>query len=1267
MKTQKLLIALMAILFFSGQIFAQNLLNNPSFEAWTNGTSGPPDGWNVSNASVSAGQSTATVHDGTYSTLLTWTSTSTVRLQQLVDIDPNTSYELSFWALDTTAAGRLRITIRWYDSAGNTISGIYGSYTLDDPNWQQLVSGVQTSPNNADSANIEIRMYDVSSGWNGSASIFVDDVLFESAAGASPSITKAYALSSSEMDVVYDLNLPPVDPADYTLTGTNTITFSTATIDGSDPKLLHLSGASSPMTGDLSVDTITDAANNTSIEFYAGIMPVANLNTNNPAGHISDGKPATFQGIVSANDNYNNVWFSDASGARNGTLIYDNSFDGLVDVGDEILLIGTRFTYNGLTELKDPELLSTISTGNTPYGPDVIPASDIEENIAQDTDPAEAWEGQLVKIENFTVDSYTNYDYTCSAEVGGTTYIFHIGDNVDYHFNNISLVVGGTYNSITGVVDWKSGMYRINPREQADIAAGGTPMIVKSYSVNNNAVDILYNQDMTSINAADFSLTGTITLGFGTAIIDATDAKLVHLSNPTSPIQGDLIMDTIHDSNASYTFYAGIMPFANLNTTNPGGFLPNGNIATFKGIVYANNGTNKVWISDGNAEYNGVLIYDNSFDNLVNIGDEILFLAERDVYNNLTELKYPELLDVISTGNALYGPSLIAASDIDENIGADTDPAEKWEGQFVKIENFVVDSYTNYDYTCSTDIGGTTYIFHLGDAVDYHFGSISLNVGQTYDFVQGAIDFKSGKYRINPRNSGDVVGQEVTPTRLAITDVNGGVPPIVNSPFSISVEVQDDSGNLATVSSAINFSLTTNGGASGTVAFAAGSTTAGSFAAGENQITLTGIIMSPVGTDITITADDGTLTAGTSDLFDVIAAPSSDIVIVEIMQNPQAVGDGSGEWFELFNKTSSPIDLNAYIIKDEGSNVDTINTTLIIPAMGFVTLGKNADNTTNGDYTCDYQYSNFTLANGDDEIILLNPSGVEIDRVEYDGGAVWPDPNGKSMVFTGLASDDNNDGNLWIEADLRENTYVGATGDLGSPGTNGNHQQLTGSTPANQLLLSVFLEGAMNGSEMATNINGIIPNTQPYSGAPWNYSGSESFATVPNADVVDWVLVELRDATDAATANESTIIKTMAGLLLKDGSIVATDGSSNLTFTNSIANNLYVAVYHRNHLGIMSNVALSLSGTTYTYDFTNASDAAFGTDAQQHIGSVYAMYAGDVNGDGEIDDTDDTNLWISETGTSGYLPSDVNLDGQSNNIDKNDYWFNNEGIVTQIP
>ena len=78
--------------------------------------------------------------------------------------------------------------------------------------------------------------------------------------------------------------------------------------------------------------------------------------------------------------------------------------------------------------------------------------------------------------------------------------------------------------------------------------------------------------------------------------------------------------------------------------------------------------------------------------------------------------------------------------------------------------------------------------------------------------------------------------------------------------------------------------------------------------------------------------------------------------------------------------------------------------------------------------------------------------------------------------------------------------------------------------------LKEFLEGPFTGTEMTTLLNsgGIIPLAQPYNVAPWNYSGSESVVSIPNANVVDWVMVELRDAASAPLATVGTRIARQA-------------------------------------------------------------------------------------------------------------------------------------------
>jgi len=165
-----------------------------------------------------------------------------------------------------------------------------------------------------------------------------------------------------------------------------------------------------------------------------------------------------------------------------------------------------------------------------------------------------------------------------------------------------------------------------------------------------------------------------------------------------------------------------------------------------------------------------------------------------------------------------------------------------------------------------------------------------------------------------------------------------------------------------------------------------------------------------------------------------------DVIITEIMQNPNAVLDSDGEWFEIYNTTASPIDLNGWTIRDDDIDVHIIGGPLIISSHSFLVLGINDTSSINGNYTTNYRYSELLLANGADEVVLEDPDGIEIDRVNYDGGPNFPNPDGASMALINFQLD-NNIGSNWIESTARELTFT-ASGDLGSPGTLGFDQSL---------------------------------------------------------------------------------------------------------------------------------------------------------------------------------------------------------------------------------
>jgi hypothetical protein len=156
------------------------------------------------------------------------------------------------------------------------------------------------------------------------------------------------------------------------------------------------------------------------------------------------------------------------------------------------------------------------------------------------------------------------------------------------------------------------------------------------------------------------------------------------------------------------------------------------------------------------------------------------------------------------------------------------------------------------------------------------------------------------------------------------------------------------------------------------------------------------------------------------------------IVINEIMQNPSAVNDSEGEWFEIVNTGNYSVSLENWVIKDNGSDNHTITSSLVIAPGEYKVLGINSNSNNNGGVIIDYQYSGITLSNGADEIILVDTHGVVFDSVAYDGGPVaggtFPDPTGASMALVHPDSN-NNVGTNW-----QESTTAYGDGDLGTPG-----------------------------------------------------------------------------------------------------------------------------------------------------------------------------------------------------------------------------------------
>jgi hypothetical protein len=260
----------------------------------------------------------------------------------------------------------------------------------------------------------------------------------------------------------------------------------------------------------------------------------------------------------------------------------------------------------------------------------------------------------------------------------------------------------------------------------------------------------------------------------------------------------------------------------------------------------------------------------------------------------------------------------------------------------------------------------------------------------------------------------------------------------------------------------------------------------------------------------------------------------------------------------------------------------------------------------------------------------------------------------------------------------------------------------------------VYLEGAVvatNGSEtydlpMRTDLNGFSvlpgqvysnifngdefynPAGQPYNAAPWNYNGAEgdgfdSEGNVTNAsagypvEVVDWVLVSLRTSPD----DTGTPLCQSAALLYSDGRIVFVDEFGGCCALDPDGS-YYLVIEHRNHLIVMSDVALPIVDGKITYDFRVQQSyiddlGGFGTAVGQKElivdgQTIFVMYGGngeqvlDVNADTDIN-FDDRTFWEIENGVFGrYRRGDYNLNGDVNFNDRRVFEVNNSKF-TSVP
>jgi hypothetical protein len=137
-------------------------------------------------------------------------------------------------------------------------------------------------------------------------------------------------------------------------------------------------------------------------------------------------------------------------------------------------------------------------------------------------------------------------------------------------------------------------------------------------------------------------------------------------------------------------------------------------------------------------------------------------------------------------------------------------------------------------------------------------------------------------------------------------------------------------------------------------------------------------------------ADQPNLTAN----FEAYSSANIDIVINEIMYNAEENNDPE-DWVELYNKSSSGINVGNWVLKDEDDTHEfIIPANTVIDGGEYLVISQNRSEFTSVYSDLDLGETligdmGFGLGGGGDQVRIFDSSGNLVDQVEYDDTAPW--------------------------------------------------------------------------------------------------------------------------------------------------------------------------------------------------------------------------------------------------------------------------------------
>ncbi len=161
------------------------------------------------------------------------------------------------------------------------------------------------------------------------------------------------------------------------------------------------------------------------------------------------------------------------------------------------------------------------------------------------------------------------------------------------------------------------------------------------------------------------------------------------------------------------------------------------------------------------------------------------------------------------------------------------------------------------------------------------------------------------------------------------------------------------------------------------------------------------------------------------------APVEGDLVITEIMDDPDPTDDDTGEWFEIQNVSADLLDLQGVEFSDGDGESFTIDAQVILDGDGLLLLGASSDADVNGGIAPDFVFdeADFHLGN-DQDAVVISLGGDVLDEVGYDND--FPHEKGKSRSLDplGMSPSRNDEAAYWCKGD----GDYGTDGNQGTPG-----------------------------------------------------------------------------------------------------------------------------------------------------------------------------------------------------------------------------------------